>query len=261
MTGGQAPLHENRERAASFGSSAELYDRTRPRYPEELYAYLLADAPRTALDVGCGTGIAARRLQRLGLEVLGVELDERMAAVARESGVPVEVATFEGWDRQGRTFDLLTAGQAWHWIDPQAGAARAAEAVRPGGRIAVFWNLAQPPADLASRIDPVYARLAPELQPYSVVLGQGGGPARLRSAHDALTADGSWQDLEQLDFGQEIAYSRDGWLDYLRTHSDHSTLPAERLQPLLDAVGQAIDGMGGRFVMPFRTAMVTAVRS
>nr|WP_240197174.1 class I SAM-dependent methyltransferase [Nonomuraea lactucae] len=64
------------------------------------------------LDVGCGTGIAARQFQAAGCRVLGVEPDSRMADFARPSGVEVDVATFEAWDLAGRTFDAVIAGQA-----------------------------------------------------------------------------------------------------------------------------------------------------
>ena len=46
-----------------------------------------------------------------------------MADFARRTGIEVEVATFEAWDSAGRTFDAVAAGQAWHWVDPVAGAA------------------------------------------------------------------------------------------------------------------------------------------
>jgi hypothetical protein len=35
----------------------------------------------------------------------GVEVDERMADVARSYGIAVEVAAFERWDDAGRQFD------------------------------------------------------------------------------------------------------------------------------------------------------------
>ena len=57
-----------------------------------------------------------------------------MAEVARRRGLAVEVAAFEAWEPAGRRFDAVVAGQAWHWIDPDAGAAKAAEVLRPGGR-------------------------------------------------------------------------------------------------------------------------------
>src|ERR1700678_4236538 len=132
-----AGSHRARAIAESFGADAERYDRTRPHYPGELVARIAAASPgRSVLDVGTGTGIAARQFQAAGCTVLGVDPDARMAAFARRTGVEVEVATFEAWDRGGRVFDAVVAGQAWHWVDPVAGAAQAARVLRPGGRLA-----------------------------------------------------------------------------------------------------------------------------
>ncbi|HMH92212.1 MAG TPA: class I SAM-dependent methyltransferase, partial [Streptosporangiaceae bacterium] len=129
-----APEHEPREPhqarhvAESFGSDAERYDRARPRYPDAMVAAIVAASPGpSVLDVGCGTGIAARQFQAAGCRVLGVEPDARMAGLARRFGVEAEVAKFEAWDSGGRAFDVVIAGQAWHWVDPVAGAAQAAQ--------------------------------------------------------------------------------------------------------------------------------------
>src|ERR1019366_3608845 len=55
-------LHMDRKRANSFGAEAERYDRARPTYPQALVDELVARHPTRVLDVGCGTGIAARLL-------------------------------------------------------------------------------------------------------------------------------------------------------------------------------------------------------
>jgi trans-aconitate methyltransferase len=112
------PLHRDRVRAGSSGRDAERYDRSRPSYPRVLVDRLMADRPRAVVDVGCGTGIAARLFAQRGATVLGVEQDPRMAEVARTHGVDVEVSGFEDWDAAGRRFDLLISAQAWHWVDP-----------------------------------------------------------------------------------------------------------------------------------------------
>ncbi|MFD0532752.1 class I SAM-dependent methyltransferase [Actinomadura luteofluorescens] len=120
--------------AESFGSDAERYDRARPRYPDALVERIAAACPGPdVLDVGCGTGIEARQFQAAGCTVLGVEPDARMAGFARRGGLEVEEATFESWDPAGRDFDAVIAGTAWHWVDPVAGAAKAARVLRPGG--------------------------------------------------------------------------------------------------------------------------------
>ena len=149
-------MHTNRTRAESFGAVAEVYELARPSYPPALVDDLLAGAPADALDVGCGTGKAARLLTQRGVPVLGVEVDARMAAVARAHGLTVDIGTFEQWNAAGRQFDLIVSGQAWHWIDPDAGAAKAAVLLRPGGLLAPFWNFS---AVLDVREQPACAQL------------------------------------------------------------------------------------------------------
>ena len=82
-----------------------------------------------------------------GCRVLGVDPDARMAALARRHGSRrSRWPTFEDWEPAGRHFDAVVAGQSWHWVDPVAGAAKAARVLRPGGRLAVFWNVVPAPA-------------------------------------------------------------------------------------------------------------------
>ena len=90
--------------------------------------------------MGCGTGKVAAAIADRGFRVVGVEPDERMAAVARARGVEVDVVSFENWDSHGQMFDLVTCGHAWQWIDPVIGGPKAASLLRPGGVIALFWN-------------------------------------------------------------------------------------------------------------------------
>src|SRR5215469_17366652 len=156
--------HRHRQVAESFGADAERYDRVRPGYPGALVERIIAASPgRDVVDVGCGTGIAARQFQAAGCRVLGVDPDARMASLARQTGVEVEVATFEAWDPAGRAFDAVIAAQAWHWVDPVAGAVKAVQALRPGGRLAVFWNVFQPPPGLVDAFAAVYRRVQPGL--------------------------------------------------------------------------------------------------
>src|SRR5882757_11563644 len=180
--------HTNRSRAESFGAGARAYDRARPSYPSALIDDVLADGPRAVLDVGCGTGKLARLIAERGVPVLGVEIDERMAEVARAHGIDVEIGGFEAWDAAGRTFDLIVSGQAWHWIDPDRGAARAVELLRPGGLLAPFWNFSTLDEDLRRRIDAAYDRAAPQLRTNSVL--HGAGPSTVPPLVEGLRSTG-----------------------------------------------------------------------
>src|SRR5687768_8494931 len=89
----------DRSRATVFGTDARQYDRARPSYPRALLDALVTVDVQHVLDVGCGTGIAARAFAARGCRVHGVEADVRMAEVARTHGIAVDVARFEdlGW--------------------------------------------------------------------------------------------------------------------------------------------------------------------
>lgn len=251
-------LFEERSRAESFGAAAELYDRVRPSYPPALLDDLLSDGAIDVLDVGCGTGIVATLLAARGCSVLGVEIDARMAQLAGAKGLSVEVARFEAWNDAGRRFDLMTSGQAWHWIEPRTGAQKAARVLRHGGRVGLFWNLGDPPPVVRQRLMPIYERLEPELSNYSIVLGSRSGPDR--GSRSGLIECGHFGELSVRRFPWCRSYDTAEWLSFLQTHSDHHALPPERRARLLNAVGEAIDGLGGRFEMQYEAVLVSGRR-
>lgn len=255
-----AESHQAREVAESFGAEAGRYDRARPSYPAALVERIVAASPgRRVLDVGCGTGIVARLFQAAGCEVLGVDPDARMAGHARERGLEVEVATFETWATNGRAFDTIVSGQAWHWVDPVAGAAKAASALRPGGRFAVFWNVFQPPAGLGKAIAEAYRRVLPDLpsglwdRPFLEIYETMGAKTA-----DGMRQAGAFGEAEQWRFAWERPYTRDEWLEQVPTFGGFSRIPPDQQEQILAGIGAAIDAAGGGFTMGFTTLAVTA---
>jgi SAM-dependent methyltransferase len=250
-------LYEDRDRALSFGGVAELYDRARPSYPSALIDVLMGPGPRRALDVGCGTGKAARLLIERGCDLLGVEPDPSMAAVARRHGISVEEATFESWDSRGRMYDLIVSGQAWHWVDPVLGVTKAGSLLDPGGRLGVFWNRGWPEKDAQRVLQAAYARCAPEIAKTNVALNPTNEPAdRL----EEFQKGGAFTNVEARVFPWSTQYDRSGWIDLIATHSDHVRLPDARRRALLDAVGDAVDALGGSMTYHYSTLLVLATR-
>lgn len=257
-----AGLHRARRMAESFGTDAQRYDQARPRYPDALVARIVdGRSGLDVLDVGCGTGIAARQLQAAGATVTGVEPDARMAGFARARALPVEVATFEAWDPRGRTFDAVVAAQSWHWVDPVAGAAKAAQVLRPGGRLTIFGHVLEPPGPMADAFAAAYRRVAPD-SPFS------NQPARrpletYQAGYAAIAGQlrgtGRFDEPEQWRFDWQHDYPRDRWLDLLLTTGGLTPLRPDQSAEILDAVGRAIDALGGHFTMEFTTLATSAV--
>ena len=96
------------------------------------------------LDVGCGGGILAEPLARLGASVVGIEPAEENVAAARlhaeKSGVPVDyrATTVEALAETGERFDIVIASEVVeHVADLGLFVHRCAECVSPGGLMAV----------------------------------------------------------------------------------------------------------------------------
>ncbi|WP_024799333.1 bifunctional 2-polyprenyl-6-hydroxyphenol methylase/3-demethylubiquinol 3-O-methyltransferase UbiG [Nocardia sp. BMG51109] len=256
--------HRHRQVAESFGVDAERYDRARPRYPDGLIERVAAACPGgDILDVGCGTGIAARQFAAAGCRVLGVEPDARMAEFARRTGVDVEDGTFEDWDPAGRSFDAVVAGQAWHWVDPVAGPAKAARLLRPGGRLTVFGHVIAPPSPVSEAQIDALRRVAPD-SPFAVQ-----GPS---SASDAVAiyeamfakfvegmrAVDEFGEPEQWRFEWERSYTRAEWLDLVPSTGALTRLSRDQLDEVSARIGAAIDAVGGSFRMPYVTLAASA---
>ena len=131
------------ERSRDFGSIADLYERVRPGYPVEAVAWMLPPAARLIADVGTGTGKLTDALLAAGREVTAVDPDPGMLAVlsAKHPGVRTVTGTAEQLPFADASFDAVTFGQSWHWVDPPRGSAEVARILRPGGALGLFWNI------------------------------------------------------------------------------------------------------------------------
>jgi SAM-dependent methyltransferase len=129
-----------------FGAQALAYDRYRPRYPEAVFDDILAITDTTTgtevIEIGAGTGIATEPMIRRGLFATAIEPSPEMAALAQakvgDRG-SVFVGRFENYSAPGQV-QLVTAFNAWHWVEPEAGLNQIAELLTPGGSLALVWT-------------------------------------------------------------------------------------------------------------------------
>jgi SAM-dependent methyltransferase len=226
-------LHRDRDRAEGFGAAADDYERYRPDFPAALLDDLAKLGSGPVLDVASGTGKVARGLRARGRTVLGVDLDPRMAAVARRGGIDVEIARFEEWPPAGRRFDLVVCGDAWHWLEPTRAADKAAAILNPGGTLARFWNLQLLDDAALAALAPVYREHAPEVFAY-------GSPPVLPEPNPLLVLAGPFSPVEERRYDSERIVSGREWSAFAGTISDHRRLPADRLARLQAAISDAI---------------------
>ncbi|WP_299539409.1 class I SAM-dependent methyltransferase [uncultured Streptomyces sp.] len=136
-------------RALSFDLAAAQYAAARPGYPPVLYEAVeeLAGRPlrgAVVVDVGAGTGLATRGLTGRGARVIAVEPGPAMAAELRRALPEAAVVRGDGnrLPLASGSADLVTYAQSWHWTDPPRSYPEAVRVLRPGGALALWWNVA-----------------------------------------------------------------------------------------------------------------------
>lgn len=153
-----------------FQTLAADYARFRTSYSPALFDAVLdyARAPARALDLACGTGLAALELAARGLDVVGIDiapamLDAARAAAPRGSKVEFVVGRAEALPFDDGVFDLVTCAQAFHWLDQSATLAECARVLRAGGALALWWkNPAQDDRYTSATYDLARARVGDE---------------------------------------------------------------------------------------------------
>lgn len=139
------PLHDYVSRG--FASSAQLYEKIRPEYPDAAVDILVRELGiargRVVIDVGAGTGKLTRLLTRTGATVIAVEplaeMRERIAETV-PLAVPFE-GTAERMALRDGSAHAITVAQAFHWFDHDRALPEIHRVLQPGGTLALVWNM------------------------------------------------------------------------------------------------------------------------
>jgi SAM-dependent methyltransferase len=230
----------DRARADSFGAAARVYDARRPRYPAQLIDDLLMRGARTVLDVGAGTGIASEQLVGRGVNVLAVEPDPRMAEIARDKGMPIEIGTFENWDSAKRRFDLVVFGQSFHWVNPDIALPKVHALLSTGGQLALMWNRLSPTDPTHGDFAEIYRDY---MDPSSPLFGSSpNGLVHTERMIASITASGFT--VEERTYPRHAHYSTEHWLDLAFTYSNHLILAADKASELRARLAERIGSKG-----------------
>ncbi len=132
-----------------FSDRVAYYIKYRPGYPAKVITLLNREiglSPATVIaDIGSGTGISSELFLKNGNRVFGVEPNQPMreAAESRLAGYDAFISingTAEATTLPDASVDLVTAGQAFHWFDPDQARREFMRILKPGGAVALLWN-------------------------------------------------------------------------------------------------------------------------
>jgi len=202
-----------------FGKTASDYARFRAGFPDAFFDRLGAlgvVAPgMRALDLGTGTGTVARGLAMRGLEVTGLdkskELMEAAQALDREAGVTVRyvVGAAEDTGMSARSFDVITAGQCWHWFDRAKAAAEARRILKSGGHLVIGnFDWIPLPGNMVDATEKLIESYNPD---WKLGGGLGAHPYVLRDMGIA-----GFRDLESCSFDLDAPYTHEAWRGRIR---------------------------------------------
>jgi SAM-dependent methyltransferase len=250
-------------RRLAFARVAELYDEARASYPpalvDEVIAFAAVEPPERLLEVGAGTGKATVLFAARGFGVLGIEPSPEMAALARRNcagyaDVRIEEVDFERWAGVHAGFRLLFSAQAWHWVAPEAGYAKARSALVEGGTFAAFWSYPSwKDCDLRDELAAAYGRAD-----YPLVAGDPMHPSseadgEVHSRYAQVASADGFSAAEYRTYGWSLDYTTPAYLRLMQTHSTHILLDEETRRVLLAEVAGVIDGHGGSLTLPLIT--------
>jgi len=252
----------DRSRRIAFEEIAELYDQVRPSYPEELVEDALAlsgiPAGGRILEIGCGPGNATLPFAKRGYRIVGIELGERLAALAVKNcraypGVEIQNTAFEDWAIEEKAFDLAISADAFHWIPPEIGYPKVTRALKDSGSAVFFWNVpVDPQTDWSRAIEKVYRERAPQVEnpDKSFTLEWVVGIIK-----DNLAASGCFGTVTVKQYSWSETYTSEHYLKLLRTFSGHRDLDEDTRNALFAGIHEVLEQFGGRVTKPNLVAL------
>jgi ubiquinone/menaquinone biosynthesis C-methylase UbiE len=229
--------------AASFDLAAEVYERSRPEYPDAAIDWLLPASAKVVLDLGAGTGKLTRSLTARGLEVVAVDPSPNMLSQLRTAvpGAAVHQGSAEDIPLADASVDAILVAQAWHWVDQDAALPSVARVLRPGGTLGLVWNY-------RDERTPWIARLTEAMHPATGEL----------FLENEQIHTGPFEPIESKDFEWSMEFSREAIVELLKSRSYYITASPTVQESLEAAVNELLDNdpdVGGQttFTMPYVT--------
>jgi len=182
------------------------------------------------LDLGTGTGTLARRFAGVGAKTVGVDPSPQMldqaADLASQEGVKAyfQQGTAESTGQLDHVFDVVTAGQCWHWFDSAAALSEVSRVLKFNGRLVICHF------DWLPIANNVVAMTEKLIQKYSPDWPMGGGNGMYPQwATDMATA--GYSDIESFSFDVMQLYSHADWCGRIRASAGvGATLSADAVE-------------------------------
>ena len=253
------------EFAATFDKDAAGYAAGRPGYSQEIFAALeercgLGEGTRV-IEIGPGTGQATGELLRRGAHVHAVEPGPALARhlLTEYPGERLEVTvnSFEDSVLPEAGADLVVAATSFHWVEPEIGAPKALSVLRPGGSIAIWWNLfydPRGPDEFSRALDPIFEEFGDVESPAFV-------DTRQEEYWIPVLREAGFEEVVAERFPWTVDQTTEDIVSLFSTFSNMRLRPdSEQKQVLARIGGVADDQFGGRVRRAYQAVLYTGRR-
>ena len=235
----------------SFNEDEVNYDTYRPTYPDALFedvvAYSQVGAGSRLIEIGIGTGQATLPFLRLGCDVTGIELGDRLSAFVGEkysgySNFRVINTDFMLYPAEDNACDLIYSATAFHWLPQEEAYAKIMRSLKKGGTLALFWNHPFPnreddPSNMVNRR--IYDKYRPSNKK-QIEFCEADCAVRIHQLQQY-----GFKKVESKLYRRVRTLTTEAYIHLLNTYSDHRALDAGIKESFEAEMRQAIDDIGG----------------
>jgi SAM-dependent methyltransferase len=262
------PLAQEVSMQVDFGKTAKDYGAHRAVFPatffERLRALHIGIPGQKLLDLGTGTGALARVFAKQGCAVTGVDISssllqeaERLART-EDLNIDWRESPAEETSLPSASFDVVSAGQCWHWFSREKAAREIHRLLQPGGSliIAHFDWLSKP-----SNIVDVSLKIAKRHRdtPPPAVLNVG-----IRGTYCLWLEEieeANFTQIETFSFDVEVPYSGEAWRGRMRASAiGGGTMNPAQLAAFDQSLMTALKEYPEVFTVPHRVFAIIAKR-
>lgn len=210
--------------AYNFGLTAHDYVKYRAGFPNEFFERMFNERivreGDTLVDLGTGTGTLAREFAARGCKVIGVDISVQLLEQAKDiclqENVEVDFrfAKAEETGLPDAAFNVVSAGQCWHWFDRPQAAREVMRLLKPNGTVLIAHFDWLP---LEGNVVDVTEKLIQKYNPeWYDLFGNKTGiyPDWFRDLGEA-----GFKNIRSFSFDLDVPYSADAWRGRIRASS------------------------------------------
>lgn len=181
-------------------------------------------------------------------ELTAVELGEDLAKYTKSKfgkykNITVHHSTFEDYECQEESIDLIYSATAFHWIPKEKGYPKVLKLLKPDGTLALFWNrpfVSRDDDELHQKIQSIYQKYKP-----SNTKIVENDTDKYNNRLNTVQSYG-FKDVEFKLYHLIRIFSADNYISLLNTYSDHRSLPYEIKKLLEHEIKEAIIASGDK---------------